>query len=155
MVLNRFRESLLLILVGRLFQSLAAETAKEFSYKVPFVLGTLSFPSPVDRKFLVCTSDALTNKSVIYSGAKSFRPLYTIIHVWYCTRYGNGSHFNSVNMCRDGVIISTSRMILAARFCNFNSLRVFPLEHLPHIRQPYMQIRNSKLCESSVDYIAQ
>ena len=28
MVLNRFRESLLLILVGRLFQSLAAETAK-------------------------------------------------------------------------------------------------------------------------------
>ena len=25
-------------------------------------------------------------------------------------------------MCRDGVIISTSRMILAARFCNFNSL---------------------------------
>ena len=97
---------------------------------MPFVLGTLSFPSPVDRKFLVCTSDVLTNKSVIYSGAKSFRPLYTIIHVWYCTRYGNGSHFNSVNMCRDGVIISTSRMILAARFCNFNSLRVFPLEHL-------------------------
>ena len=50
--------------------------------------------------------------------------LYIIMQIWYWIRFGNGSHFNSLNINLDGVIMSTLRMIRAERFWSFRSLLI-------------------------------
>ena len=41
--------------------------------------------------------------------------LYTIMQVWYCTRFWNGSQFNSLNIHCNGVIISALSNIVVTR----------------------------------------
>ena len=57
------------------------------------------------------------------------KALNIITHVWYLTLLGKENQFNSENICSDGVIKSTLRIILAARFCNLTRRFVLKAVH--------------------------
>ena len=83
---------------------------------------------------------------LIYSGAKPFSALYTILHVWYCTRLGNVNHLSSLKRNSEGVYISALRIVRPALFWSFTILSMLNLEQWPQIKQHSLELAECMNC---------
>ena len=76
------------------------------------------------------------NRFEMYSGVRSFNALKVKTALLLLWRFAIVDHPSSLNISEDGVSKSASRIMRAARFCNFDNLSMFSLDVDPQVLEP-------------------